>query len=96
VWRRDNTTLKGTPGKLDPDTVHLPPDEDLSPAPVKEDLDEWYYIDREALKDRETFKDEEALLGAGEGPGEGGEAPLESNELKIVLSWTSDGNGTMC
>jgi hypothetical protein len=86
VWRRDNTTLKGTPGKLDPDTVHFPPDEDLSPAPVEEDLDEWYYIDREALKDRVTLQDEALSLGAGEGPREGGEAPLESNELKIVLN----------
>ncbi|KAK4097071.1 inorganic pyrophosphatase [Parathielavia hyrcaniae] len=29
-----NTTLKGTPGKIDPDKVHLPPDEVLSPAPI--------------------------------------------------------------
>ncbi|KAK4198124.1 hypothetical protein QBC40DRAFT_350468 [Triangularia verruculosa] len=44
-----NTTLKGTPGKLDPKKVKLPPDEDLSPAPVPEDQEEWFYVDRESL-----------------------------------------------
>jgi inorganic pyrophosphatase len=43
--------LSKTPGKLDPDKVHLPKDEDLSPAPVDEGLDEWFYIDREAVLD---------------------------------------------
>ena len=51
---RDNTTLSGTHGKLDPDKVHLPPDQDLSPAPVKQDLDEWFYIDRDTLDSREV------------------------------------------
>ena len=46
---RDNTTLEGTPGKLDPGTIHLPRDEQLSPAPIEEDLDEWFYVDRDAL-----------------------------------------------
>ncbi|KAK3370796.1 inorganic pyrophosphatase [Lasiosphaeria ovina] len=45
----DNTTLSGTPGKLDPGDVELPPDQDLSPAPVEQDLDEWYFVDRDAL-----------------------------------------------
>ncbi|KAL2015274.1 hypothetical protein VTK56DRAFT_5915 [Thermocarpiscus australiensis] len=45
----DNTTLSGTPGKLDPDKVDLPPDEDLSPAPIEQDLEEWFFIDRESL-----------------------------------------------
>jgi hypothetical protein len=44
--------LPGTPGKLDPDKVKLPDDEDLAPAPVKEDLEEWVYIDRESIDDR--------------------------------------------
>ena len=46
---RDNTTLKGTPGQLDPEKVHLPKDEHMSPAPVDEDLDEWFYVDRDAV-----------------------------------------------
>ena len=41
--------MKGTSGKLDPEKVHLPDDEDLSPAPIKEDLDEWFYVDRDAV-----------------------------------------------
>ncbi|KAK4120333.1 inorganic pyrophosphatase [Parathielavia appendiculata] len=45
----DNTTLKDTPGNLDPDKVHLPPDEVLSPAPIEQDLEEWYYVDRDAV-----------------------------------------------
>ncbi|KAK4245736.1 inorganic pyrophosphatase [Corynascus novoguineensis] len=49
----DNTTLHGTPGRMDPDKVHLPPQEDLSPAPVERDLEEWFYVDREPLKDQE-------------------------------------------
>ncbi|KAL2173150.1 inorganic pyrophosphatase [Thermothelomyces heterothallicus CBS 202.75] len=49
----DNTTLDGTPGKLDPDEVRLPPDEDLSPAPIEQDLDEWFYIDRKTAEDGE-------------------------------------------
>jgi len=52
---RDNTTLEGTPGKLDPDTVCLPDDEDLPPAPVEQDLDEWFYVDRNALDDEEKL-----------------------------------------
>jgi inorganic pyrophosphatase len=54
---RDNTTLDGTPGKLDPDKVRLPPVEDLSPAPVEQDLDEWFYIDRGSVKDKEGSLD---------------------------------------
>ncbi|KAL2256540.1 hypothetical protein VTK26DRAFT_1519 [Humicola hyalothermophila] len=50
----DNTTLTGTPGKLDPDTVHLPPDQDIAPAPVEQDLDDWYYIDRNALEAKDA------------------------------------------
>ncbi|KAK4172840.1 putative inorganic pyrophosphatase [Triangularia setosa] len=46
-----NTTLEGTPGKLDPKEVGLPPDEKLSPAPVPPGLEEWFYIDRESLDD---------------------------------------------
>lgn len=59
--RRDNTTLKGTPGKLDPDKVHLPPDEDLSPAPIDQDLDEWFYVDRDALDAGDARLDGSAL-----------------------------------
>ncbi|KAL1842460.1 hypothetical protein VTJ49DRAFT_5197 [Mycothermus thermophilus] len=46
----ENTTLDGTPGKLDPDSVSLPKDEDRSPAPVEQDLDEWFYLDRDNLE----------------------------------------------
>ncbi|KAK1751088.1 inorganic pyrophosphatase [Echria macrotheca] len=48
----ENTTLKGTPGKLDPEEVKLPPGEDLSPAPTPRDIEEWFFVDREKL-DRE-------------------------------------------
>lgn len=47
---RDNTTLSGTPGKIDPDKVQLPPDEDLSPAPIHQDLEEWFFVDRDTLE----------------------------------------------
>ncbi|KXX83208.1 Inorganic pyrophosphatase [Madurella mycetomatis] len=50
----DNTTLPGTPGNIDPDTVDLPPDQDLSPAPIKQDLEEWFYIDRSSLDTTEA------------------------------------------
>ncbi|KAK3344228.1 inorganic pyrophosphatase [Lasiosphaeria hispida] len=50
----DNTTLSGTPGKLDPDDVDLPPNEDLPPARIEQDLDEWHFFDREEV---EAFKD---------------------------------------
>ncbi|KAK0705513.1 inorganic pyrophosphatase [Lasiosphaeris hirsuta] len=50
----DNTTHPKTPGKLDPKDVHLPPNEDLPPARVEQDLDEWHFFDREAVK---AFKD---------------------------------------
>ncbi|KAK0614421.1 inorganic pyrophosphatase [Immersiella caudata] len=33
VEEAGNTTLVGTPGKMDPDDTNLPPNEDLSPAP---------------------------------------------------------------
>ncbi|KAK4645125.1 hypothetical protein QC761_311040 [Podospora bellae-mahoneyi] len=46
-----NTTLSGTPGKLDPKDVGLPADENLSPAPVPQELEEWFYVDRERLED---------------------------------------------
>ncbi|KAK3989630.1 putative inorganic pyrophosphatase [Cladorrhinum sp. PSN332] len=42
----DNTTLKNTPGKLDPKKIELPPDEALSPVHLDKKLDEWYYVDR--------------------------------------------------
>lgn len=73
---------------MDPDTVCLPPDEDLSPAPVEEDLDEWYYIDRDALEDglgEKLVEDEEVSMTDEEVPREDGQAPLESGNLKIVL-----------
>jgi inorganic pyrophosphatase len=54
---RDNTTLKDTPGNMDPDRVRLPPDEDLPPAPVEQDLEEWYYVDREAVDTQGTSLD---------------------------------------
>lgn len=34
--------------------MHLPPDENLSPAPIKQDLDEWFYIDRKSEEDNEN------------------------------------------
>ncbi|KAL2125897.1 hypothetical protein VTI74DRAFT_2318 [Chaetomium olivicolor] len=52
----DNTTLKGTPGKLDPHKVHLPRDEHLSPAPIEDDLDEWFYIDRNSVDDGQDWE----------------------------------------
>lgn len=48
---RHNTTLSGTPGKLDPKDVGLPADENLSPAPVPQELEEWFYVDRERVED---------------------------------------------
>ncbi|KAK5657224.1 hypothetical protein OQA88_3282 [Cercophora sp. LCS_1] len=45
----DNTTLKGTPGWVDPRRVRLPPEEDLSPAPVGRETQEWYFVDRDGL-----------------------------------------------
>ncbi|KHE82921.1 inorganic pyrophosphatase [Neurospora crassa] len=41
-----NTTLDGTPGKVDPESVKLPPNEDLPPAEVEQDLEEVAYVDR--------------------------------------------------
>ncbi|KAK3936777.1 inorganic pyrophosphatase [Diplogelasinospora grovesii] len=46
----ENTTLTGTPGYIDPEEVNLPPNEDLPPAPVNRDLEEWFFVDREALR----------------------------------------------
>lgn len=43
---RKNTTLDGTPGKVDPESVRLPPNEDLPPAKVEQDLEEVAYVDR--------------------------------------------------
>lgn len=43
---RKNTTLKGTPGKVDPESIKLPPNEDLPPAEVDQDLEEVAYVDR--------------------------------------------------
>lgn len=54
ICSRDNTTLKGTPGKLDPEKVHLPRDEHLTPAPIKEDVDEYFFIDRDAIDEGKT------------------------------------------
>ncbi|KAK3386451.1 inorganic pyrophosphatase [Podospora didyma] len=50
----DNTTLEGTPGKLDPNKVKLPPDEDLTPAPIEQDLGEWFFVDRDSLESSAT------------------------------------------
>jgi inorganic pyrophosphatase len=68
VWKkekltssRDNTTLKGTPGKMDPDKVHLPPDEVLTPAPIEQDLEEWYYVDRVSVEARGASLDQSSL-----------------------------------
>ncbi|KAK0642927.1 inorganic pyrophosphatase [Cercophora newfieldiana] len=54
----ENTTLEGTPGKMDPGDVDLPPNEDLSPAPIEDDLGRWYFVDREKLDSKE---EEESL-----------------------------------
>lgn len=59
-----NTTLNGTPGYLDPEDVdgQLPPDEDLPPPDDDEGnerqakLEEWFYIERDAL-DNDSNKD---------------------------------------
>jgi len=52
VCCRKNTTLEGTPGKVDPGELELPPGEDLSPAPIEDDLEKWYFVDREKLDSR--------------------------------------------
>ena len=44
-----NTTLHGTPGKIDPGDLKLPPNEERPPAKIEEDIDEWFFIDRDAL-----------------------------------------------
>ncbi|KAK7936600.1 inorganic pyrophosphatase [Apiospora aurea] len=44
----ENTTLSGTPGKIDPDELDLPPNEDLPPADVAPSED-WHFISREEL-----------------------------------------------
>ncbi|KAK0721763.1 inorganic pyrophosphatase [Lasiosphaeria miniovina] len=41
----DNTTLDGTPGKLDPGGTDLPADKHLTLAPIKQDLGEWCFVD---------------------------------------------------
>lgn len=46
VMPRKNTTLKGTPGYVDPSSIQLPPNEDLPPAEVDQDLEEVAYVDR--------------------------------------------------
>ncbi|KAK3345611.1 inorganic pyrophosphatase [Neurospora tetraspora] len=53
-----NTTLDGTPGKCDPSSVKLPPNEDLPPAEVEQDLDEVAYVDREKRDDDEDEGDD--------------------------------------
>lgn len=59
---RDNTTLTGTPGKVDPDKIDLPPDQDLAPAPIdQDDLEEWFYIDRASLDTAEASLETSAL-----------------------------------
>jgi hypothetical protein len=35
---------------MDPNDADLPAREDLSPAPIEDDLDVWHFIDREKLK----------------------------------------------
>lgn len=50
VLNSENTTIKGTPGKLDPGEVDLPPGEDLPPAPIEQDIDEWVFLDRDKLE----------------------------------------------
>ncbi|KAK4221874.1 inorganic pyrophosphatase [Podospora fimiseda] len=47
----DNTTLKDTPGKLDPKKIELPPDEELSPVHLDKKLDDWYFVDRKTWKE---------------------------------------------
>ncbi|KAK4214201.1 inorganic pyrophosphatase [Rhypophila decipiens] len=45
----ENTTLKDTPGKLDPDEIDLPPGEDLSPAPIEPEVfDGWVFLDKDS------------------------------------------------
>lgn len=58
---RDNTTLKGTPGKLDPDDVDLPPNEDLPPAHIKQDIDEWFFVDRDKLDSAKESLEQSSL-----------------------------------
>lgn len=53
IVNRKNTTLDGTPGKVDPESVKLPPNEDLPPAEVDQDLEEVAYMDREKGDDDE-------------------------------------------
>ena len=58
VYRR-NTTLDGTPGKVDPSSVKLPPNEDLPPAEVEQDLDEVAYVDRKKGDDDDDDDDDD-------------------------------------
>ncbi|KAH7627236.1 inorganic pyrophosphatase [Sordaria sp. MPI-SDFR-AT-0083] len=53
-----NTTLRGTPGYLDPSSVKLPPNEDLPPAEVDHDLEEVAYVDREESDDEDKDDDD--------------------------------------
>lgn len=41
--------MDGTPGKVNPDDVKLPPHEERPPAKIKQDMDEWFFVDRDAL-----------------------------------------------
>ncbi|KAK1773774.1 inorganic pyrophosphatase [Copromyces sp. CBS 386.78] len=56
-----NTTLEGTPGKMDPKSVKLPPNEDLPPAEIGQDLEEVAYVDREKSDDEDEDDEEDDL-----------------------------------
>lgn len=59
--RSNNTTLAGTPGKLDPSDVDLPPDEDLPPAEIKQDLNEWFFVDRDKVEPDDESLEQSSL-----------------------------------
>lgn len=65
IYNSENTTLKGTPGYRNPDEIDLPPGEDLSPAPIEQDIDEWVFLDREKLDSQPEAAPEEGRRSLG-------------------------------
>ncbi|KAK3396847.1 inorganic pyrophosphatase [Sordaria brevicollis] len=55
-----NTTLRGTPGYVEPESVKLPPNEDLPPAEVDQDLEEVAYVDRNESDDDDGDNDSDS------------------------------------
>jgi hypothetical protein len=53
--------MDGTPGKIDPDEVDLPSDEDLPPANTGQAVNEWFFVGRNA-DDKENSLDDRCKL----------------------------------